>query len=199
MEKDLKNGEFVYVQVNCSNIRYIDGKVNKFYYCRQIVLDHKAENKLHYMVGGSRDSTFVRNLGINAGPNMQTKYVTMKQILNSFNGKNKIFDLKNLIDAEKDNSRIEVLNYNLQDSRDVAQAESLILSVTTPIYACQLMVTLHDYTFEQTRSLVQKLNDALYHVFARISSKPNVEYISFMRYSCHHKYKIVDILYDVWK
>ncbi|KAI1700333.1 hypothetical protein Ddc_18130 [Ditylenchus destructor] len=91
-------------------------------------------------------------------------------------------DVKNIIDLREDITRLEIMKYDLT----YTDVEPIIMSITTPVPVCQLLVVLRDKSAAQVARLIKSFNSALYYIYAANKSphKRSVYYLSFMRFSC---------------
>ncbi|KAI1710934.1 hypothetical protein Ddc_13196 [Ditylenchus destructor] len=197
--------EAVFAMMNCSGLLRVEGLHDTFHICRPKVYNAIAEKAVAYFVGGRVDPVFVDNFIRQTAHQLKIRILTEisnksalsnVDLIKEYNAnirfgplshrKAEIADVKTIIDSREDISRLAIIKYDLSYT-DVGP---IIMSITTPVPICQLLVVLRDKSVAQMTRLIKNLNSALYYIYSvnRSPHKRNIYYLSFMRLDCAPAY-----------
>ncbi|KAI1716891.1 hypothetical protein Ddc_10267 [Ditylenchus destructor] len=200
-ERSTEIENFILAMVNCSHLLRVEGLHDIFDICRPIVYNAVAERPFAYFIGGRYDPVFADNFIRQTTRNAKIRIFTetanqsalpkddlIKEYKESVrfgslsSGKIGFADIKTIIDLRDDINRLAIIKYDLS----YTDVEPIIMSITTPVTVCQLLIVLRDKSVVQVARLVKNLSSALYYIFAVNMSphKRNIYYLSFMRLNC---------------
>ncbi|KAI1697549.1 hypothetical protein DdX_18436 [Ditylenchus destructor] len=206
-ELDSEEDNFILAMVNCSTLSRVDGLYDSFNICRPKGHNAVEERHFAYFIGGRFDPVFIDNFVRQTAHNIKIRIFTEASNKSALHKVDLIeeykrnihfgplsthntgfADVKNIIDLREDNNRLEIMKYDLT----YTDVEPIIMSITTPVPICQLLVVLRDKSVAQVARLIKSLNSALYYIYAANKSahKRNVYYLSFMRFSCAPYYEL---------
>ncbi|KAI1704580.1 small glutamine-rich tetratricopeptide repeat-containing protein beta [Ditylenchus destructor] len=194
-----KSGGFLYARVNCSKVIPVIGSETRHSLCApwhypleiNPKFPTKARERLVYVIGKRRfDLGFMEKFRIVTNQQLGERFVEENARLYQTGG-----SLKEIIDQHDDNKNVEIFIYNLEEN-----PTRLVLSLTTPIYACQLLITIRQKHLPVLESLIKQLTKSLYFLFAETRTENGDLYsVSFIRHSCRLKYEFSDPYFVRWK
>ncbi|KAI1710862.1 hypothetical protein DdX_10564 [Ditylenchus destructor] len=187
-----KSDGFLYARVNCSKIIPVIGTETRHSLCApwhypleiNPKFPTKARERLVYVIGKRRfDLGFMEKFRIVTNQQLGERFVEENARLYHTGG-----SLKEIIDQRDDNKNVEIFIYELEEN-----PTPLVLSLTTPIYACQLLITIRQKHLPILETLIKQLTKALYFLFAETRKGNGDLYsVSFIRHSCRLKYEFSD-------
>ncbi|KAI1715860.1 hypothetical protein Ddc_10777 [Ditylenchus destructor] len=183
----------------------VDGLHDSFHICHPKGYNAVDEMRIAYFIGGRSDPALVENFIHQTAHDIKIRIFTevanqsqqfKVNLIKEYKGnvrfgplslhKTGFADVKTIIDLRGDNHRLEIIKYDLS----YTDVEPIIMSITTPVPICQLLIVLRDKSVAQVARLIKNLNAALYYIYAanRSPHKRNIYYLSFMRFSCGTDY-----------